>query len=275
MSLLKNFTLAGSLLASSLSPLHADEILNLSLNTQSAEKEALQHVDKHVVFIIDRSSSMKIQELAILRDSLIGAFDDNETMDMAFSNSKAYAMTFVSFAGRSKITDTYIVNNRKEALAAVVDALFSKQTSSMGYSFRNESIGTSTVMNNALKDVVWLFEEGENSRGIQSGSKVVIIMGDDKPYDSTMSALTAKTIQYDYRASLFCVPIIPNENLTMADIAYGTNFYTENFQTVKGGLRVPNKYGGQDIVPEGHCAVAKNSQDGAHIISMALRPVGG
>ncbi len=246
-----------------------------SLSIAAKPSKEITYVDKHVVFVLDRSSSMTSKELSILRDSIVTAFNNDETMDLAFSSGKTNAITFVSFASLPHTSKTHIVRDAEEALSAVNNILFNNDDPEKDSTFPSLNIGTTTEMNGAMKEVAWLFHDGETHRGIQSSSKAVIVIGDDPPQDQTLTKATVQFLQNAYHASFFCIPIVDKENITMSDIAFGTDFYMSNLRTPKGGLKIPNQYGGEDTVPEGLCLVTQNAETGSRVIAKAFAPVGG
>ena len=237
--------------------------LNGTVLTEETTPET-EYIDRHVVFILDRSASMDDRELSTLHESIIQAFETEEVL-FNFNSGNRYAMTFISFGAYAVTSPTYIVQNPADARIAVYQALMNDN----GIGYREyPQISSTTLLGAALHEMGDLFAHGENALGIESLSRTAVIIGDERPSD--YYSINVLTYIEQFHVSFNCMPIIP-ENYERENILPVVPFYQENIMTPDDTYFYTGAYGYTHEIEGGRCDAAGTAQHGIPVIAHALR----
>jgi len=212
---------------------------------QESEME-IEHIDKHIVFVLDVSFSVKPDEKVAMQKGIAEALASRQN-EGHFNGYSTYAMTVVFFADTSASLETVFVTSQEQAVEAISKTLwdFDNQVPANNLS----GVGSSTNMSAALTRVESIFDNEEND-GYRARFKSVVVLGDAVPSSPSVISAQVGNLAQKYGATVHALPVVLQVNKSQI-FANETVKYFQDAVATQPTARYHDEYGGHFDIEDG------------------------
>lgn len=148
--------------------------LSAIFNPAQAADDKPLIIDKHVILVLDRSSSMDSTEQRVMMQGVNDAIN-SELAAMTLSSGQRYAFSFVYYAFDAKHSDTYFVDTQEAAKNMSAELIWDEATDSAK---ALPNLRDGTMLYSGLGKVKELIER-EGDLGYESMSRSIVVFSDD------------------------------------------------------------------------------------------------
>jgi len=213
---------------------------------RDAEGAQVEIINKHVVFVLDVSSSVRYDEKVAMLRGIAEALASPDN-GLHFDGFKTYAVSVVYFAKTANTLDTVFVRSQAEAVEQISLSLWNFEESTPVSNLNDD--GSSTNTHIALGKVNRIFSQ-EEENGYKTTFKSVVVFSDQKPDFTSDIELLVRLLAQDHRAAVHAVPIVLEESLETMLENEVVQYFARSVVT-PSYIKYRDKYGGEFDVVDG------------------------